>query len=195
MYGLCCGPFAFPLPCSRTGAPSGRTTPHYLGSRIKPLESCETERRQEDQCLVFSSMLDLILYVCVFRRGVTPFFSLFVLFFRNIHQSLQSETLHGSWVRAQQLSWNLWGVLSLSNIRKSIMVFEEYISVILFLFKKNVSPETLPQFGLSASELVLSKLKALGHFWHLKSKSSHYEHYVNQIDYQTFINIHFSFFF
>ncbi len=74
------------------------------------------------------------------------------------------------------------------------MVFEEYISVILFLLKENVSPETLPQFGLSASELVLSKLKALGHFWHLKSKSSHYEHYGNQIDYQNNYKYSFLFF-
>lgn len=59
----------------------------------------------------------------------------------------------------------------------------------MFLLKENNLHEMLPQFGLFASELFPSTLKALGHFWHLKSKRRHYPHYINQINYKINIKI------
>lgn len=50
----------------------------------------------------------------------------------------------------------------------------------------------LHQFGLFASEPFLSTLKALGHFWHLKSKRRHQQHYINQIIMLKYIKINIS---
>jgi len=47
----------------------------------------------------------------------------------------------------------------------------------------------LHQFDLFASELFLSMLKALGHFWHLKSKRRHQRYDIDQMIMLKYIKI------